>query len=135
MPDLTIDPIAAVVAADHGDARVCAARTCAWACDRTSQRRRRHPAHPCRLPAARRVGRARRVGIGIVLLYATFFAAVARNDHLAFWGVFPVEYGRRGDPKCGVSASWHPASKRGRRCPCTFEDALRTTAGGGCGRR
>ena len=28
------------------------------------------------------------LAIAIVLLYATFFAAVARNDHLLLWGVF-----------------------------------------------
>lgn len=42
-------------------------------------------------------GRGRRVvgyvghsvlAVGIVLLYATFFAAVAHNDHLALWGLF-----------------------------------------------
>ena len=28
------------------------------------------------------------LAVAIVLLYATFFAAVARNDHLALWGLF-----------------------------------------------
>jgi hypothetical protein len=28
------------------------------------------------------------LAVGIVLLYATFWAAVASNDHLAWWGVF-----------------------------------------------
>jgi hypothetical protein len=28
------------------------------------------------------------LAVAIVLLYAAFFAAVARNDHLALWGVF-----------------------------------------------
>lgn len=28
------------------------------------------------------------LAVGIVLLYATFFAAVAHNDHLALWAVF-----------------------------------------------
>ena len=28
------------------------------------------------------------LAVAIVLLYATFFAAVAHNDHLALWGVF-----------------------------------------------
>jgi hypothetical protein len=49
------------------------------------------------------------LAIAIVLLFATFFAAVAGNDHLAWWGVFAgVVHGLLGGLVVGAFGDLHP---------------------------
>ena len=49
------------------------------------------------------------LAVAIVLLYATFFAAVARNDHLALWGVFAgAVHGLLGGVVVGAWPDLHP---------------------------
>jgi hypothetical protein len=49
------------------------------------------------------------LAIAIVLLYAAFFAAVARNDHLALWGLFAgVVHGLLGGVVVGAFEDLHP---------------------------
>jgi hypothetical protein len=49
------------------------------------------------------------VAVAIVLLYATFFAAVARNDHLAVWGLFAgAVHGLLGGVVVGAFPDLHP---------------------------
>jgi hypothetical protein len=49
------------------------------------------------------------LAVGIVLLYATFFAAVARNDHLALWGLFAgAVHGLLGGVVVGAWPDLHP---------------------------
>jgi hypothetical protein len=49
------------------------------------------------------------VAVVIVLLYATFFAAVARNDHLAVWGLFTgAVHGLLGGLVVGAFPDLHP---------------------------
>jgi hypothetical protein len=49
------------------------------------------------------------LAIAIVLLYATFFAAVARNDHLALWGLFTgAVHGLLGGVVVGAWPDLHP---------------------------
>jgi len=49
------------------------------------------------------------LAIAIVLLYAAFFAAVARNDHLALWGLFAgAVHGLLGGVVVGAFVDLHP---------------------------
>jgi uncharacterized membrane protein YagU involved in acid resistance len=49
------------------------------------------------------------LAIAIVLLFATFFAAVARNDHLAGWGIFTgAVHGLLGGLVVGALVDLHP---------------------------
>ncbi len=49
------------------------------------------------------------LAVAIVLLYATFFAAVARNDHLAVWGLFAgAVHGLLGGVVVGAWPDLHP---------------------------
>ena len=49
------------------------------------------------------------LAVAIVLLYATFFAAVARNDHLAWWGLFAgAVHGLLGGIVVGAWPDLHP---------------------------
>jgi hypothetical protein len=49
------------------------------------------------------------LAIAIVLLYACFFVAVARNDHLAVWGVFAGGvHGLLGGVVVGAFVDLHP---------------------------
>jgi hypothetical protein len=49
------------------------------------------------------------LAVAIVLLYATFFAAVARNDHLALWGLFAgAVHGLLGGVVVGAFPDLHP---------------------------
>lgn len=49
------------------------------------------------------------LAVGIVLLYAAFFAAVARNDHLAWWGIFAgAVHGLLGGVVVGAFIDLHP---------------------------
>jgi hypothetical protein len=49
------------------------------------------------------------LAIAIVLLYASFFAAVAHNDHLAWWGVFAgAVHGLLGGVVVGAFVDLHP---------------------------
>jgi hypothetical protein len=49
------------------------------------------------------------LAVAIVLLYATFFAAVARNDHLAAWGLFTgAVHGLLGGVVVGAWPDLHP---------------------------
>lgn len=49
------------------------------------------------------------LAVGIVLLYVTFFAAVAHNDHLALWGAFAgAVHGVLGGVVVGAWPDLHP---------------------------
>jgi hypothetical protein len=49
------------------------------------------------------------LAVAIVLLYATFFAAIARNDHLAAWGLFAgAVHGLLGGVVVGAFPDLHP---------------------------
>ena len=49
------------------------------------------------------------LAVGIVLLYAAFFAAVANNDHLAWWGIFAGGvHGLLGGVVVGAFTDLHP---------------------------
>lgn len=49
------------------------------------------------------------LAVAIVLLYASFFAAVARNDHLAWWGIFAgAVHGLLGGVVVGAFVDLHP---------------------------
>jgi hypothetical protein len=49
------------------------------------------------------------LAVGIVLLYATFFAAVAHNDHLVWWGLFAgAVHGLLGGIIVGAWSDLHP---------------------------
>ncbi len=49
------------------------------------------------------------LAVAVVLLYATFFAAVARNDHLALWGLFAgAVHGLLGGVVVGAFPDLHP---------------------------
>ena len=93
MPDLTIDPLAAATAAVVA-AQIMETPAYAQRALRLGLRQDVFSEAGAILRAPvryrRLVGWAGHatLAIAIVLLYATFFAAVARNDHLLFWGVF-----------------------------------------------
>jgi hypothetical protein len=49
------------------------------------------------------------LAVAIVLLYAAFFASVARNDHLALWGLFAgAVHGVLGGVVVGAFVDLHP---------------------------
>lgn len=57
----------------------------------------------------------------IVLLYATFFEAVAENDHLLWWGVFAgAVHGALGGLVVGAWADLHPAVPEKLPAPGVF---------------
>jgi hypothetical protein len=61
------------------------------------------------------------LAIAIVLLYATFFAAVARNDHLAWWGIFAgAVHGLLGGIVVGAWPDLHPEMPEQRPEPGVF---------------
>lgn len=67
------------------------------------------------------------LAVAILLLYATFFAAVAHNDHLALWGVFTgAVHGMLGGVIAGPGRTWI------RAC-LTLSQRLESSTG--CGRR
>lgn len=61
------------------------------------------------------------LAIGIVLLYATFFAAVADNDHLAWWGVVAgAVHGLLGGVVVGAWVDLHPEMPDPKPAPGVF---------------
>jgi hypothetical protein len=53
-----------------------------------------------------------------VLLYAAFFAALARNDHLALWGLFAgAAHGLLGGVVVGAFVDLHPRMPHGVPAP------------------
>jgi hypothetical protein len=61
------------------------------------------------------------LAIAIVLLYAAFFAAVARNDHLAWWGVFAgAVHGLLGGIVVGAWPDLHPEMPHATAAPGVF---------------
>jgi hypothetical protein len=61
------------------------------------------------------------LAIAIVLLYATFFAAVAHNDHLAWWGVFAgAVHGLLGGIVVGAWPDLHPEMPHAKPAPGVF---------------
>lgn len=61
------------------------------------------------------------LAVGIVLLYATFFAAVARNDHLALWGIFAGGvHAALGGIVVGAWPDLHPEMPDGVPAPGVF---------------
>ncbi len=126
MPALTIDPVAAAAAA------VVAAQL--MEAPAYLQRRLGLPVRQdvfeeggwiLRAPAGGRrvsgwVGHSV-LAIAIVLLYACFFAAVARNDHLAFWGVFAGGvHGLLGGVVVGAFVDLHPRMPHAVAAPGVF---------------
>lgn len=61
------------------------------------------------------------LAVAIVLLYATFFAAVAQNDHLAWWGVFAgAVHGVLGGVVVGAFVDLHPRMPHPDPAPGVF---------------
>lgn len=61
------------------------------------------------------------LAVAIVLLYATFFAAVARNDHLALWGLFAgAVHGALGGVVVGAWPDLHPQMPHRVAAPGVF---------------
>ena len=61
------------------------------------------------------------LAVAIVLLYATFFAAVAHNDHLAWWGIVAgAVHGLLGGTVVGAWADLHPEMPDGTAPPGVF---------------
>lgn len=61
------------------------------------------------------------LAVAIVLLYATFFAAVARNDHLAAWGAFAgAVHAVLGGVVVGAWSDLHPQMPREVAAPGVF---------------
>jgi hypothetical protein len=61
------------------------------------------------------------LAIAIALLYATFFAAVAHNDHLAWWGVFAgAVHGLLGGIVVGAWPDLHPEMPHPTPAPGVF---------------
>ena len=93
MPDLTIDPVAAAAAAVAA-AQIMETPAYVQRALRLGVRQDIFSEAGAILRAPARYRRLAgwfshaTLAIAIVLLYATFFAAVAHNDHLVFWGVF-----------------------------------------------
>jgi hypothetical protein len=64
------------------------------------------------------------LAIGIVLLYTTFFAAVAHNDHLAWWGILAgAVHGLLGGVVVGAWPDLHPEMPDPKPAPGGSTDA------------
>ena len=126
MPDPSIDPVAAAVAAVVA-AQVMEMPAYAQRAMRLGVRQDvfseggailRAPARYRRL--AGWAGHAA-LAVAIVLLYATFFAAVAGNDHLALWGVFTgAVHAVLGGIVVGAWVDLHPEMPHGVEAPGVF---------------
>ncbi len=61
------------------------------------------------------------LAIGIVLLFATFFAAVSRNDHMAWWGILLGGiHGLLGGLVVGAFVDLHPGMPHDVPAPGVF---------------
>ncbi len=93
-----------------------------------------HPRRDIYIGAAAQLAMLQRISpaltVAIVLLYATFFQAVAHNDHLAWWGLLAgAVHGMLGGIVVGAWPDLHPETcpTRSRRPACSTATTADTT--------